>query len=191
MNGGSGSDKVSGGEGTDVLFGGSGHDRVYGGKGNDQLDGGSGADTLKGGSGTDEIVGGAGDDWLSGGSGADVFYFRQNEGDGSVDTISDWDSGDVIALCGQTVRNFFVAKEEVANLQPSTSDVRNDVIVTLSDNNQIRILNAADDFTRGDTGALDTVAGNADDFIRDCPDFVFPRLVAPGDLERPFEICIL
>jgi len=104
VDGGSGNDIIDGGDNNDRLFGGTGADDVYGGNGNDQIWGGSGADVLEGGAGNDKLYGdaqndtidgGAGHDLLSGGAGADVFIFNGNSG---RDTITDFDSEDVIDL---------------------------------------------------------------------------------------------
>ncbi|MEP1943694.1 MAG: DUF4214 domain-containing protein, partial [Sulfitobacter sp.] len=60
------------------------------GDGADQIMGGAGDDRLTGGDGADIIVDGAGQDRLWGGEGADVFVL---EGDGSKDTIEDFELG--------------------------------------------------------------------------------------------------
>ena len=67
-----------------------------GGGGVDQLLGGAGNDDLTGNKGDDEIAGGAGDDTLTGGLGADSFIYTS--ADDGVDTIIDFEEGDVIDL---------------------------------------------------------------------------------------------
>ena len=60
----------------------------------------AGHDVLAGTAGNDVFVAGAGSDTLSGGAGSDTFVFRSSDA-GSVDTITDFDSGaggDMIAL---------------------------------------------------------------------------------------------
>ena len=105
---------------------------------------------------------------------------------------------DVIALCGQTIRDFFVAKIEFVNLEVSKSNDEDDVLITLNDNTQIGVLNASDDFSEGVTDQSDNFyiereGDNEDDFIRfnehDCPEFDCPDLDIPEDFGRPFEIC--
>ena len=218
IDAGSGDDTVAGGEGDDTLLGGLGRDVIRGQGGDDDIDGGAGRDRIRGGAGDDEIFGGEGNDVLRGGSGDDIFYYREDEGDSDYDLIRDWDPSqgldgergdddgasasdmdmDMIALCGQTIRDFFVAKIEFVNPQVSTSNAEDDVLITLNDNTQIGVLNASDDFVEGVTDASDDfyieqLAGNADDFIRvtedDCPDFDCPDLDIAMDVERPFEFC--
>jgi Ca2+-binding RTX toxin-like protein len=89
-------DDLSGGAGDDQLTAGKGADTGGGGGGADQLSGGAGNDDLTGNKGDDEITGGAGDDTLTGGLGADSFIYT-NVDDG-VDTIIDFEEGDVIDL---------------------------------------------------------------------------------------------
>jgi Ca2+-binding RTX toxin-like protein len=95
IEGGAGADTLDGGDGDDVLDGGDGDDRLLGGEGHDRLDGGDGDDSLFGNSGDDVLDGGGGADTLSGGMGADRFVFDAI-GDG-VDTITDFEDGDVLA----------------------------------------------------------------------------------------------
>ena len=94
--GGSGNDSLVGGDGDDVLDGDDGDDVLNGGTGSDQLNGGAGRDMLFGWSGNDVLSGGAGNDSLSGGGGADRFVFDGL--DGSVDVITDFETGDVLAV---------------------------------------------------------------------------------------------
>ena len=114
-----GADVLDGGDGNDQLFGDMGHDRLEGGAGDDSLLGNSGDDVLDGGAGNDMIFGslgadivrgGAGIDRLSGGSGADRFVF-DSIGDG-VDVISDFGSGDVLAIGNMLIG--FEAGQEAA-----------------------------------------------------------------------------
>ncbi|OOF69661.1 hypothetical protein BKG89_06220 [Rodentibacter caecimuris] len=53
--------------------------------------------TLNGGAGNDRLIGGLGADTLTGGEGNDTFVF-QTELNGSIDTITDFQKGDKIAL---------------------------------------------------------------------------------------------
>ncbi|WP_318245771.1 hypothetical protein [Ruegeria marisrubri] len=107
-----GDDRLLGGEGQDTLSGGAGQDYLEGGIGNDRLYGGSGDDFMQGGSGADEFqfIPGDGNDTIedfevgidsmvlfggltvSGLSEADV------DGDGTLDTIVDFSSGDSVTL---------------------------------------------------------------------------------------------
>jgi hypothetical protein len=86
--------------GNDAIHGGAGNDRLEGGNGADFLAGQSGADILIGGAGEDIIFGGAGSDSLAGGTGSDTFLWKQGDGDGSTDTIADFNllQGDVLNL---------------------------------------------------------------------------------------------
>jgi Ca2+-binding RTX toxin-like protein len=106
--GGSGNDTLMGGDGDDVLDGGDGDDVVNGGAHSDQLNGGAGTDMLFGSFGNDVLNGGAGKDTLSGGSGADRFVF--DSVDGIVDAITDFGTGDVLAI-GDLLTGFSAGQE--------------------------------------------------------------------------------
>ena len=67
-------------------------DSLTGDGGNNWLSGGGGGDTLVGGGGADLLLGGGGADTMTGGAGNDGFIFR-TEDKGSVDTITDFVSG--------------------------------------------------------------------------------------------------
>ena len=104
---GDGNDIIRGGEGDDTLYGDSNNDEIHGGNGNDVIRGGLHDDALYGGNGDDQIFGedgndiiygGAGSDTLSGGSGADRFVFDISNLSSSIDTIIDFQKGDVIDL---------------------------------------------------------------------------------------------
>jgi Ca2+-binding RTX toxin-like protein len=110
LEGGAGDDQLFGGMGHDVLAGGAGDDRLEGASGNDHLDGGDGNDAIFGSSGNDVLRGGAGNDQLWGQAGADRFVFDAI-GDG-VDTITDFEAGDVLAIGNMLVG--FEAGEEAA-----------------------------------------------------------------------------
>ncbi|EDX83171.1 type I secretion target GGXGXDXXX repeat protein domain protein [Synechococcus sp. PCC 7335] len=106
LDGGRGSDVLFGNDGNDILFGEADNDTLDGGKGNDTLDGGGGNDLLTGGDGRDVLLGGDGDDtligggnndMLTGGSGRDTFVLSLDDG---VDTITDFDTKDLIGLAG-------------------------------------------------------------------------------------------
>jgi len=110
LRGEGGNDFLDGKGGNDNLQGGSGHDRIYGRfgndditgeEGNDMLYGNEGRDTIDGGDGIDRILGGQGSDLLTGGAGQDAFvYLAGDINFGSVDTITDYNSGEVINLSG-------------------------------------------------------------------------------------------
>ncbi|MBQ4404016.1 MAG: hypothetical protein II857_06345 [Selenomonadaceae bacterium] len=93
INGGSNNDTIRGGKGNDKLFGESGNDSLAGDAGNDTLSGGKGNDKLLGGAGNDSLAGGTGNDTLTGGAGNDIFFYT-----GGKDTITDYETGDTIAL---------------------------------------------------------------------------------------------
>ena len=67
---------------------------LEGGAGNDILIGGTGDDILIGGTGDDILIGGAGNDTLVGGDGNNIFLWRENDLDGSVDSILDFKLAD-------------------------------------------------------------------------------------------------
>lgn len=67
---------------------------LEGGAGNDILIGGTGDDILIGGTGDDTLIGGAGNDTLTGGDGNNIFLWRENDLDGSVDSILDFKLAD-------------------------------------------------------------------------------------------------
>jgi Ca2+-binding RTX toxin-like protein len=90
LKGGQGDDTLNGGEGSDNLNGGSNNDVLNGDAGKDYLNGASGDDILNGGQGNDRLYLGAGSDTATGGEGSDRFVFRQDDLDGSTDTITDF-----------------------------------------------------------------------------------------------------
>ncbi|MEO1702314.1 MAG: calcium-binding protein [Pseudomonadota bacterium] len=89
IDGGSGDDVIDGGAGDDYLKGGSGSDQISGGDGNDRITAYTGNDTIFGGAGKDTIYMGAGSDTATGGAGSDRYVFRNDDLDGSIDTILD------------------------------------------------------------------------------------------------------
>ena len=96
----SSSDKaqIFGTEGVDSLTGTTEDEMIFGLEGNDMLRGGGGDDVLFGGDGDDVLQsGGAGAVVLFGGDGADIFALNAGEG---VDTIMDFENGDLIGLAG-------------------------------------------------------------------------------------------
>ncbi|MDG6881759.1 Serralysin precursor [Phocoenobacter uteri] len=72
-------------------------DTLIGNKANNKIWGGNGNDLIKGGEGNDYLDGGVGADTLMGGAGNDVFAFN-NQLDGTLDTILDFEQGDKIRL---------------------------------------------------------------------------------------------
>jgi Ca2+-binding RTX toxin-like protein len=193
MRGQDGNDSMAGGDGWDTLLGGKGNDTLSGGAGNDDLGGGKGNDRITGGDGNDRIIGGAGRDTMFGGEGADVFVFRQDEDDpGTANFINDWDSGDVIVLCGQSPFFFTVTKLDFVHLD--NDGLKNDVAIALSDGAFIYVRNAADDFTEGEGAMVEFEGNNVDDFVHvdfDDPlcDIDCPPPEIPDPLEM-FEFCV-
>ncbi|MFO1190532.1 MAG: hypothetical protein U1E97_13390, partial [Alphaproteobacteria bacterium] len=162
--------------------------------GDDAISGGDGNDKISGGAGGDYIYGGKGNDTMSGGAGTDIFLYEQADGAGN-DVITDWDSGDVIWLCGQPeftpVKVQFIAADFVSD---QVNGDTNDVYVLFNNGQKLTILNAASDFTQGldftPVFATNTVAGsNADDFVHvgfNCPPITctvppVPAVPAPFD----------
>ncbi len=80
-----------------VKSGTTGNDEITGTSGKDVLKGLDGNDTLRGAASDDWIYGGNGSDTLTGGKGNDVFAF-DTALDGTIDTITDFTSGDLIGL---------------------------------------------------------------------------------------------
>ncbi len=95
--GGGGNDRLTGGDMNDRLYGDAGADTLQGGSGHDVLESGSGDDFIFAGSGADTVAGGAGDDVLDLGAGAKRVIFATGDG---RDTITGFDSGDVLELVG-------------------------------------------------------------------------------------------
>uniref|UniRef100_E6VL91 5'-Nucleotidase domain protein n=1 Tax=Rhodopseudomonas palustris (strain DX-1) TaxID=652103 RepID=E6VL91_RHOPX len=146
VDGGIGNDTLKGGSGVDIISGGDGNDDIDGGSENDILNGGAGNDIIKGGSGADIITGGAGNDILTGGSGADVFVFAAGFGKDIVtDFATKGSSADVLQFSSSMFANF-------TDVMSHTTQVGNDVVVTLDADNSLTLANtqigslAADDF---------------------------------------------
>lgn len=94
--GGRDADWLTSSNGADMLAGNQGRDRIEGGRGDDHLRGGMDNDTLAGDDGADILRGGPGSDVLSGGADADRFIFRV--GQTGHDTITDFDTEDLLVL---------------------------------------------------------------------------------------------
>lgn len=146
IEGGVGKDTLKGGSGVDAISGGDGDDTIDGGSENDMLNGGAGNDTIKGGSGADILAGDAGNDILSGGSGADVFMFAAGFGKETVtDFATTGASADVLQFSSSLFSDF-------AEVMSHTTQVGNNVVVTLDADNTVTLANlqmaslAADDF---------------------------------------------
>jgi Ca2+-binding RTX toxin-like protein len=94
----------TGGPGPDLLFGSPFDDTLNGAGGPDNIVGNAGNDVLSGGDGADTINGGTGIDTLTGGSGNDTFFFAgvgvlsESSAAVGVDSILDWNAGDVIRV---------------------------------------------------------------------------------------------
>jgi Ca2+-binding RTX toxin-like protein len=106
LHGNQGNDILRAGQGDDTAAGGQGADQLLGALGNDELRGGMGEDTMQGGQGSDTLFGGAdndflqprlGNDLVTGGAGNDMFWFNA-AGPADADVITDFQSGDKIAL---------------------------------------------------------------------------------------------
>lgn len=95
MFGRAGVDTMEGGRDDDVLMGGGNTDVLKGQSGKDILAGERGRDYLYGGSGIDHLYGGDENDQLTGGWSTDYFIFKN---DGSLDTVRDFGSKDVLVV---------------------------------------------------------------------------------------------
>jgi Ca2+-binding RTX toxin-like protein len=127
--GGQGNDRIEGGAGNDDLSGEEGNDIILGGTGNDRLSGGDGNDRLNGEGGNDTLVGGEGNDALRGGSNNDDYVANPGDGD---DTIADFNLiQDKITIAG--FNNF----QDFTQL--AIDQVGNDSVITLSDDQHIRL----------------------------------------------------
>ena len=130
---------MDGGAGNDHVYGGLGNDEVSGGDGHDYLDGGGRGDRIFGGAGDDFIRSGPGRDVVTGGTGRDTFYFSR--GDGSSNTVTDYDdAADWIAI-GRGASNF-----ADLNIQQKGSDTKikfSGVSITLEDT-RVAELDSAD-----------------------------------------------
>ena len=98
LNGHSGLDSLIGAGGDDLLQGGLANDTLDGGSNNDTLEGQGGSDVLLGRRGADLLVGGSGDDTLTGGMGSDRYRFSATFSSLGVDSITDFESSDVLEL---------------------------------------------------------------------------------------------
>jgi Ca2+-binding RTX toxin-like protein len=98
---------------------------LTGNAGTNRLTGGYGKDTLYGGGGADILNGGQGEDVLSGGADADTFTFVAGDG---KDVVTDLAAGDVVRLS-----SYHTAQ--------SVTQVGSDVVVVLSDTDQITFRN--------------------------------------------------
>jgi len=143
LAGGLGNDALNGGSGDDILSGNEGEDTLTGGSGDDQLLGNTGNDRLTGGSGNDLIEGGAGNDILTGGSDFDTFHFAAGFGQ---DRIEDFGVSDPDRISFEGLFDGFNA------VLAATTQVGNDVVITVDDQNTLLIAGTtlanlgADDF---------------------------------------------
>ncbi|MGO1119068.1 calcium-binding protein [Rhodovibrionaceae bacterium A322] len=91
VRGGKDDDEIDGDDGDDLVMGDKGSDTVFGGTGNDYVRGGQADDRVSGENQNDTLMGDLGNDTLVGGHGADLFLFRNGDGD---DLIQDFDGSD-------------------------------------------------------------------------------------------------
>ncbi len=93
-----GNDTLTGDTRANGLSGDIGNDLLSGLAGADRLTGGAGLDRLAGGDGNDTLNGSQGNDTLTGGQGADQFVFSNGLAATNLDTITYFDSTDLIVL---------------------------------------------------------------------------------------------
>ncbi|PNK61221.1 PE-PPE domain-containing protein [Psychrobacter sp. FDAARGOS_221] len=147
------SDHVEGSEGNDqltgnVVFSRDGNDKIIGTDADDVLHGGEGNDVilsvagnnkLYGAEGNDVLVSGAGDDWLVGGIGHDVFVIGN---DPCSDTIADFNNDigyqDIIQFSADLFSS-------VTDLVQQTVQYGTDVVIGLTEANQVTVLNSTVD----------------------------------------------
>lgn len=128
-----------GGSGGDIITGAALENTLAGGVGADALTGGNAADTLRGNSGNDRLSGGLDGDTLIGGAGIDTFvYTAVDQSNGvALDTIADFDSGDIIdlsaidAVAGDADDGFTFIGSEAFNNVPGELRMTVKVRVTL------------------------------------------------------------
>jgi hypothetical protein len=90
-----------------------------------------------------------------------------------VDTITDWDDGDKIILCGEGKFKYWVSEITLVDANSSDFDYEvDDVAIVLSNGSAIYVLNAKADFVTGQARVGDDslFVANDDDFVRALPD---------------------
>jgi Ca2+-binding RTX toxin-like protein len=122
------------GAGNDYGWGNDGSNYIYGLDGDDMLYGLSSNDHLFGGNGDDVLDGGEGNDFLYGGMGEDMFVFRQELGH---DKVLDFDGGYGII---DTV-DFSGVFGTFKDLLSASSQVGQDVVITLSEHSSVTLSN--------------------------------------------------
>ena len=135
---------------------------LSGAAGNDTLTGGNGADSLDGGADNDSLIGGIGADTFTGGAGSDTFDLTG--ADGTIDTITDWGVGDVLAgalAAGGLLKVTINSTSIAAFTASSIASVNGRVSVTGSTGNDVITGGAAGaDILLGGAGN-DSLAGGA------------------------------
>ncbi|WP_293572732.1 calcium-binding protein [Phaeobacter sp.] len=136
IRGGLQADVLIGAKGSDTLFGERGADQLLGGGARDRLVGGRGEDTLFGGAGNDRLIGGLGDDSMKGGAGADIFIFRGNFGNDTIDGFAANNDAEKLDL------RTLVAFDDFADLQSNhLQQVGDDAVISDGSGNSITLLN--------------------------------------------------
>jgi Ca2+-binding RTX toxin-like protein len=124
-----GHDNVETIAGIENLRGGNQNDSFTGDAQNNLLEGFGGNDTLVGGQGADTLTGGDGDDSLTGGTGTDLYRYGAS-GNG-IDTITDFETGDVIGVGATLVAGTAVAGDGSATAQGVVQVSANAGVTTL------------------------------------------------------------
>jgi Ca2+-binding RTX toxin-like protein len=129
-------------KGKNTLIGTINDDSIFAGTDNDIIVGNDGNDFLRGDRGEDTLIGGQGNDELAGGRGADIFVFRANFGQ---DTINDFEDNDMIDISS--------LESDLQEIMETEGKIRQDnenAVIDLGDGNSITLVNIEANSITGD-----------------------------------------
>ncbi|MCP2071210.1 UNVERIFIED_ORG: Ca2+-binding RTX toxin-like protein [Pseudomonas lini] len=129
-------DVLQGDDKTNLLAGGLGNDRIDGREGDDYLFGDEGDDELWGAKGNDFFDGGPGNDVMWGGPDVDTFVFWKRSGI-DHDTIGDFS----VSTTEQDIVDFAGAFHSYEEVMEATTQVDEDIIITLTTDDSITLKN--------------------------------------------------